>query len=132
MKKIWVGAVSVVLGLAVLTGCGAEKLGVAPSVTSDDHEYVMIDNATLVEEGGRQFVEISMTVWKDFPSPLVYDVVAEGDKAVKQNVPTDISGAEAGGRTLRVPSEASFAGGKIVFHLLERPASAPASSPAAE
>jgi len=129
MRGTWTLAMCALCVLVGLVGCGGTRLDVGPAVESTDKEYVDVTNVSLVQEGRRQYVEIRLSVWKDFPSPLVYDVIARGEKLVQQNVPTNISGAEAGSRTLKIPAESAFAGGKILFHLLEHPASAPASAP---
>ncbi|MFH0964230.1 MAG: hypothetical protein V2A58_09485 [Planctomycetota bacterium] len=123
------GVVAVFVSAFALAGCGGPRLDVAPSIVPAEgqEEFFTIDKVSLVDQGSRQFVNIRMSVWKDLPSPLVYDVIALGDVTVSKNVPTGVSGEEPGGRELSIPVEKSFAGGKLLFHLLEVAASAPAS-----
>ena len=117
-----------VVTLALLSGCGGPRLEMPPAVSSGDEEYVRIDNATLEEVEGKQVVRIRMSVYKDLPSDLVYDLLAsEGgaDVMIQQNVPTGIKRDEPGGRTIDIPVHEAMDGGKILFHLIEVPASQP-------
>ena len=120
----WIAIVTLVL----LSGCGGPRLDMPPAVSSADEEYVCIDNATLEDVDGKQVVRIRMSVYKDLPSDLVYDLLAgEGgaDVIIQQNVPTGIKRDEPGGRTIDIPVHEAMDGGKILFHLIEVPASQP-------